>query len=142
MATVQEDEEEGEADGVDICGGVSRIAIRDIAEEYGELVEDIGVKLLSVHSHHCLHPVTRTSNPPGPAALPKEKDTCTQPHAHTAHRTGRHAHAHTAHTPHTMHRHTHAHTPCTCTHCTHATHHAQAQHTHAQLAAYSIQGKK
>jgi hypothetical protein len=47
MATVQEDEEEGEADGVDICGGVSRIAIRDIAEEYGELVEDIGVKLLS-----------------------------------------------------------------------------------------------
>ena len=33
--------------GVDICGGVSRIAIRDIAEEYGELVEDIGVKLLS-----------------------------------------------------------------------------------------------
>ncbi|TKW39997.1 hypothetical protein SEVIR_1G216700v4 [Setaria viridis] len=47
MATVQEEEDEEEADGVDICGGVSRIAIRDIAEEYGELVEDIGVKLLS-----------------------------------------------------------------------------------------------
>ncbi|PUZ76316.1 hypothetical protein GQ55_1G280300 [Panicum hallii var. hallii] len=45
-ATVQEEEEE-EVVAVDICGGVSRIAIRDIAEEYGELVEDIGVKLLS-----------------------------------------------------------------------------------------------
>ncbi|KAG2659408.1 hypothetical protein PVAP13_1KG354900 [Panicum virgatum] len=42
-ATVQEEEEVG----VNICGGVSRIAIRDIAEEYGELVEDIGVELLS-----------------------------------------------------------------------------------------------
>ncbi|RLN09505.1 hypothetical protein C2845_PM11G09510 [Panicum miliaceum] len=48
-ATVQEEEEEEVVVvmGVDICGGVSRIAIRDIAEEYGELVEDIGVKLLS-----------------------------------------------------------------------------------------------
>ncbi|CAL5021189.1 unnamed protein product [Urochloa decumbens] len=42
MATVEEEEE-----GVDICGGVSRIAIRDIAEEYGELVEGVGVRLLS-----------------------------------------------------------------------------------------------
>nr|CAB3447067.1 unnamed protein product [Digitaria exilis] len=40
-------QEEEDEKGVDICGGVSRIAIRDIAEEYGELVEDIGVKLLS-----------------------------------------------------------------------------------------------
>ncbi|CAN6232244.1 unnamed protein product [Urochloa humidicola] len=40
MATVHEK-------GVDICGGVSRIAIRDIAEEYGELVEGVGVRLLS-----------------------------------------------------------------------------------------------
>ncbi|OEL20770.1 hypothetical protein BAE44_0018211 [Dichanthelium oligosanthes] len=45
LATVQEEEEEEV--GVDICGGVSRIAIRDIAEEYGDLVEDIGVQLLS-----------------------------------------------------------------------------------------------
>ncbi|CAN6244901.1 unnamed protein product [Urochloa humidicola] len=43
IATMQEEEEED----VDICGGVSRIAIRDIAEEYGELVEGVGVKLLS-----------------------------------------------------------------------------------------------
>ncbi|CAD6243887.1 unnamed protein product [Miscanthus lutarioriparius] len=43
MPPVQEEEEEG----VNICGGVSRIAIRDIAEEYGELVNDIGVQLLS-----------------------------------------------------------------------------------------------
>ncbi|CAL4968548.1 unnamed protein product [Urochloa decumbens] len=44
MAAVQEEEEE---EGVDICGAVSRIAIRDIAEEYGELVEGVGVRLLS-----------------------------------------------------------------------------------------------
>jgi hypothetical protein len=43
MPPVQEEEEEG----INICGGVSRIAIRDIAEEYGELVNDIGVQLLS-----------------------------------------------------------------------------------------------
>ncbi|CAD6250521.1 unnamed protein product [Miscanthus lutarioriparius] len=43
MPPVQEEEEEG----INICGGVSRIEIRDIAEEYGELVNDIGVQLLS-----------------------------------------------------------------------------------------------
>jgi hypothetical protein len=46
MPPVQEEEEE-EEEGINICGGVSRIAIRDIAEEYGELVNDIGVQLLS-----------------------------------------------------------------------------------------------
>lgn len=43
LPPVQEEQEEG----MNICGGVSRIAIRDIAEEYGELVDGIGVQLLS-----------------------------------------------------------------------------------------------
>jgi hypothetical protein len=38
-------QEEGQ--GINVCGGVSRISIQDIAEEYGELVNGIRVQLLS-----------------------------------------------------------------------------------------------